>query len=336
MSTADLLPRGGSAQGRRGFTIIEALITMVIVGLMTLVIERTVSGVTDTERLMRAIRNTAERGQKATYHLRDIVTSGRKVYGNDAVGTGYLAKLDVTRYPILAGSRLPVVDEGAQLGPDDVGVPKTGNVLLFVREADAARCIADPATKLVRTVDAYRFVCCYLSQSNRSLLASGTKALDLIEWRSHAYPSYPQVTKIVDATQKKKVVADLYNRYGYDYIWDPGAAVASAFYGIDGLGNISAAPTAVTSIPEDLNVSGGGRFVGANLEVARTDTTSRIRQSVFTTDLPANWVPNNFEVKIAGSSGARKVWIRMTVEQQAAAGRVPAQDTTVVATLRDL
>ena len=336
MFVADPVRGRGPRRSERGFTMIEAAITVVIVSLMTLVIERTVSGITQTERLMRSIRNTAERGQKGAYRLRDLVNSGRKIFGNDAVGQGYLAKLNLTKYPLLTGSRLPVIDEGAQLGPDIAGTPATGNVLLFVREADPAVTICNPATKKVRLVDCYRFVCVYLSQSTRTLVSGGPKALDLIEWRSDCYPSYAQIAKISDATEKKKTVADLYNRFGFDFLWDAEKPVATAFYGIDGLGNVAAAPTAVASIPENMNVTAGGRFVAANLGVARTDMASRPRQPIFTVEPVATWTPNGFEVKVVGSSGARKVWMRVTVEQEASAGRVPAQTTAVVATMRDL
>jgi hypothetical protein len=312
------------------------VIVVVIVGMMALVIERTVSSIIETERSLRAIRNTVERGQRALSNLRDGVATSRKLFQNDAVGTGYLGKLAFGSAPLLPGSRLPTFDEVNPLGPDAVGTPMTGNVLLFVREADPLPCIADPATKLVRTIDAYRLVCYYTTQSTKKVVAGGPFSLDLVEWRSASFPSYAQVTAISDATQRTRVVKDLYNRFGRDFLWDPTAAVSSSFYGIDGVGTIAAAPTVVASIPEDLNVATGPRFVYANMAVARTDTTSKPRTPIFTVDDPATWTPNGFEVKVVGPSGARKVWLRLTVEQQASAGRVPAQETTAIVSTRDL
>jgi hypothetical protein len=312
------------------------VIVLAIVSLTTLVIERTISSVTETERLMRAIRNTTERGQKAAYRLRDVVATSRRLFGDDAVGRGYLAKLADSAMPRLAGSRLPTFDETNPLGPDVVGDPRTGNVLLFVREADPVGCVADPATKKIRLIDTYRFICLYLSQSPRTVVSGGLPALELVEWRSTVFASHGQTIAISDATERARVVADLYNRYGHDYLWDSTAAVDSAFYGIDGVGTIGAAPAILTSIPEDVNVSSRGRFVAGNMAVARTDMTSKPRQPVFTVEPVATWTPHGFEVKVAGPSGSRRVWIRLTVEQQASAGRVPAQQTTVVATTRDL
>jgi type II secretory pathway pseudopilin PulG len=335
MSIVDLR---GIVRPRRdtGFTIIEAVIVTVITALMTLVIERTVSGVVDTERTMRAVRNTTERGQQLTDRVRDLVCMSRKLYQNDAIGNAYLAKLSRTRFTPLAGARLPLVDEVNPMGPDVAGTPQTGNCLLFLREGDPYRAVADKPTKKIRSIDTYRLVCIYLAQSTKTVVAGGLQAVELVEWRSDAYPNYTQVSGIASATEKTAVVKDLYARFGVDYLWDPTGSVASSFYAIDGSGNIAASPTAVASIPEDLNVSFGGRLVSGNMAIARTDTTSKVRMPMFTADAVATWTPNGFEVKVTGPSGARQVWIHVTVEQQAAKGRVPAQTTTAVANTRDL
>lgn len=336
MSTADARRPSRPRRAQAGFSILEALIVTFIVATITLVIERTVSSLIDTERTMRAIRNTSDRGQQAAYRLRDVVSSSRNIFGNDTLGNGYLSKIGFGALPLLAGSRLPKIDELNPMGPDTAGDPRTGNVLLFARQADPLPAKAAAATKKMRLIDTYRLVCVYLSQSSRTLVAGGLPALDLCEWRSDAFPSYTQVKAMTSSTERQSVVADLYNRFGYDYLWDVMQPVGSAFYAIDGTGNIASTPTAVSTIPEDVNVSKRGRFVAGNMAVARTDATSPPRASVFTVDAPATWSPHGFECKICGVSGSRKVWMRLTVEQQASKGRVPAQQTTVVATARDL
>lgn len=334
MSTADRRrPRGRRAAG---FTVLEMVVTTAILGLTTLVIERTITSAMDAERSMRAVRNTADRCQAAAYHLRDEVTGARRLFQADTVGMAYLAKLGVpASMPMLSGSRLPVFDETKSLGPDTAGSPKTGNILFFVRDADPIPCIANPATKKVRLIDAYRFVCFYLTVSSKTLVAGGAPALELVEWKSERFPSYAQVMAITTATEKVNVVKDLYARHNIDYLWDLTKPVTTAFFAIDGAGNVNASPTNPSQIPEDLNVSTRGRFVAANLGIARTDMSSKMRQPVFTVDDPLTWTSHGFEVKIASPSGARRVWLRLTIEQQASKGRVPAHQTTIVATTRD-
>jgi prepilin-type N-terminal cleavage/methylation domain-containing protein len=329
-------PARPRASRRRGFTFIEIAVSMIIIGLTTLAIDRTVAGLTGIERTLRAIRNTSERCQRAAYRLRDLVSSARKLYQNDAIGPGYLSRLAIpTSAPMLAGSRLPKFDETHSLGPDLVGDPRSGNLLLLVRELDPLPCVSDPATKKIRAIDAYRFVCVYLTTSTKTLVTGGGPALDLVEWRSESFPSYAQVMAIPAGIERTRVVQELYTRYGADTLWDMTKDVMTAFYSIDGAGTVSATPTPPTKIPEDLNVSTRGRFVPGNLAVPRTDVTSWPRKPLFTVESPAVWSPHCFEVKIAGPSGSRRVWIRLTVEQQASQGQVPAYEATVVANTRD-
>jgi prepilin-type N-terminal cleavage/methylation domain-containing protein len=336
MSIADRTSARARRRRSRGYTFLEMVISIAIVALMSLVVERVLTSTQDAEKYLNAVRNATERGQKMAYELREIVSASRKLYGNDVVGLGYRNALQLTRDPIVATARLPRFDEVNPMGPDQANDPHTGNVLLFVREADAAPAIATPATKKVRYIDTYRFVCVYPHITTRMVITGQPGARDLVIWRSVPFPSYGQIMTISDATERQNVVKDLYNRFGYDFAWDPNGTADTSFYGMDNLGNIAGSPTAGLVIEEDLNVSQRGRLVYANVQLARTDAASHARRSIFTVDPPANWVPDGFEVKIAGASGSRKVWIHLVVEVQAAAGRVAVQDCTVIASTKDL
>jgi hypothetical protein len=198
--------------------------------------------------------------------------------------------------------------------------------------------VADAATRRTRAVDTHRFVCVYLSPSGRSLVTGNPSSNDLVEWRSWAYPSYGQVASIPDVDERESVVRDLHDVYHFDELWDPTAPYATAFYGIDGTGRVSSTPgpPATGRIDEDPLVSRGGRFANANIAVAQSDGGSRPRTPAFSVEPLAAWAPDGFEVKVCGTSGARKVWIRLTLEKQAFRGQVPAQDIVVVANTRDL
>ncbi len=333
-----MCPADERASPRRaeGFTFLEVATVTALLGLATLAVEQTIDGVTSAERLLRSVRNTAVRCQRALYDLREIVFASRKVYQDDALGNGYLAKVDLGRFPRFAGSRLPTIDDAAPLGPDEPNRARTGNVLLFVREADPTPCVVSASKKKVRLIDTYRLVCAYLSESPRVLVTGTSPALDLVIWRSKAYPSYAQVMSISDAAQRRRVVKDLYLRYGHDQLWEPTRPVATAFFAIDGVGNVSAAPSIVTSLVEDRAVSWGGRLLPESVAVARTDGSSPPRRPLLTTQPTETWTPHGFEVKVAGPSGARRVWMRLCVEQQASRGSVPAHVATAVAETRDL
>lgn len=324
--------------GSRGYTFVEVVITLGIVSLMALVVERTLASTNEAERYLSAIRKATERGQNLAYEIREAVSASRKLFGNDATGQGYFGALDLTRDPPDAGARLPRFDEVNVLGPDKAGDPHTGNILLFVREADAAPTVADPASGKIRYIDTYRFVCIYPRVTDRYLVQDEPRQLakDLVMWRSGAYPSYSQIMAITDPIERENVIRDLYTRFEYDLAWDPNAAVNSAFYAMDALGTMSSTPTPSPTIDEDLNISDRGRLVYANVQLARTTTASHTRRPVFTLDDLATWAPDGFEVKIVGASGSRKVWLHLVVEVQAAYGRVAAHGSTVIASTKDL
>jgi hypothetical protein len=335
MSAAD---RASSLRPLRGFTAIEVAVVLGIVAATTVVVERTVAAIHGVERTMRSVRNTTQRCHQTAYRLRDMVTSSRKLFGSGALGDAYLAALALGSRPAAPGSRLPAFDEVGPLGPDAPGDPRVGNVLLLVREADPVPCVADPATKKVRRIDTYRLVCVYLSPTARTLVTGGAPANDLVEWRSWAFPSYGQVASIAPASERASVVSDLVDVYGFDELWDPNAPVDAAFWDIAAGGSIagSAGPPKAGRIEEDPLVSKGGRLVYANVAVARSDVASRPRRPAFAVEPIAAWAPDGFEVKVCGTSGARKVWVRLTVEQEAYRGQVPALDVSVVANARDL
>jgi prepilin-type N-terminal cleavage/methylation domain-containing protein len=336
MSTAETTPRARRLAREAGLTLIEMSITMVIVAMMSLVVERVLSSTQEAERYLAAVRTATERGQKITYDVTDIVSASRKLYGRDATGLGYLAKLDLTRDPLAPGVRLPKFDEVNPMGPDTAGDPRTGNGLLFVREADAAPCVANPLTAKIRYIDTYRFIFVYPHRSSRTVVNGQGQAWDLCIWRSVPFPSRAQILAITSATEKQNVIKDLYSRYGYDTCWDPNGTVSTTFYGLDVAGNMAAAPTANFTIEEDLDVSERGRLVYADVQLAATDVGSKARSPVFSLDPPATWNPHGFEVKIVGASGSRKVWIHIVVEAQASQGRVAVMESTMIASTRDL
>ncbi len=132
------------------------------------------------------------------------------------------------------------------------------------------------------------------------------------------------------------MVRDLADRQGLGHAWDPTEPVDSAFFAIDTLGTIAGAPTLGPTIDEDVDASGRGRFVYAGVQLSRTVPTEYIRRAVFTAVETPAWVPDGFEVKIAGASGSRKVWIHLVVAAPASRGRVAFHPSTMIASARDL
>ncbi len=305
----------------RGYTMIEVATSLALLAGVTVMMANVLMGSRNADNYIKAVTAATERGQRVSYEVATLAESSRQIYQKDTVGEGYLASLDLTRDPMVGDARLPLFDEDSALGPDEVGDPRTGNILLMVREGDPAACIADGGTGMIRNITLHRFVCIYPHQSNRVLLAGQPAARDLIIWRSIQFPSYSEVMAIEDATMRKNVVQDLYDRFGLMTLWDEGSGADAAFYVIDGLGNVDATPTSTYQIEEDLDISDRGRLVYGNAQLVRTDYNARERRPVLTTDPQGTWAPHGFEVKVGGPATSRQVWMRLVIEVAAQGGQ---------------
>lgn len=111
MSTADRRLANARRRAESGYSLIEVIMVLSILALMSFVVERTLASTQNADRWLSAVRKSTERGQRIAYHLREIVSASRKLFGNDAVGQGYFNALDLTRDPIAPSSRLPMIDE---------------------------------------------------------------------------------------------------------------------------------------------------------------------------------------------------------------------------------
>lgn len=336
MSTADQRLAKARRRSQGGYSLIEIVMVLAILALMSFVVERTLASTQNADRWLGAVRKSTERGQRIAYNLREIVSASRKLFGNDTMGQGYLAALDLTRDPVAPGSRLPLIDEVGGLGPDASGVPMTGNILLFVREADPAPAVANPATQAVRFIDTYRFVCVYPHVADNYVITKANPKLarDLVIWRSEPFPSYAQILEVSDPTQRANVIQDLYNRFGYEFAWDSNGTVDTSMFAMDSLGGLSGTPTPGLTLAEDVVVSERGRLAYANVQLADSLNSDYYRRAVFTNN--DGWMPDGFEIKIVGASGSRKVWMNLVVEVQATRDQIAVQPCTVIASTRDL
>ncbi len=330
------IARGGSTT--RGFTIFEVIVTIGILTIMVLILQGTIDGATRAERRLRATHLATERGERITYELLAAVNGSRMLLDGDDGGDDYLAAIEFGEQPLLAGARLPRVEQLQALAPDEAGDPRTGNVLLFVRESDAVEAVADAASVSVRHIDLYRLVCVYPTQTVRRLIVDPPieAARDLVVWRSVRYANLAQIQAIDDDEERTSVVADLVNRHDCHHAWDLGAPIATAYYAMGVLGTLSATPETSMSLEEDPDLTVGGRLVYTNVQLARTRAGDFHRRSRLTNDAPATWTPDGFEVKISGLSGARKVWMHVVVETPGGPGVVGVQSNTVIAHPRDL
>jgi len=320
-----------------GFTLLEVSIVLVLLTGMALVVERTLTSTRNADRYLDAIRRAKEAGESASYKAHEAVSASRRLFDNDAVGQEYLNALDLSRFPLASGSRLPRFDELRPLGPDSPGDPRTGNVLLFVREVDPVALSADISLYPQRYIDVYHFVCVYRHQANRVLvIPKHERANDLVIWYSVPFPSYQQIAAISNPVEQQKIIDDLRAVYGFTYAWDATEALGDAFYELREGGQLATLPASDFMIAEHPGLSDGGLLVHHDVQLADTNPEDPQRRGVFTVDANSTWAPNGFEVKITGSSGHRKVWMHLVVEAQAMRSQTAVHGSTLIAGVRDL
>lgn len=325
-------------RGQGGHTAVEVMIALAIMSILSFAVERTITAAQRAEGHLGSVREVLKRGERLGYELRRMVSSSRKLFQGDDHGENYFDALDLEGAGVpIKDLRLPIFDEVNGLAPDLPGDPRTGNALLFVREADAAPAVADPATGVLRYIDTYRFICVFVAQTERYLVDEEDRqtARDLVVWRSIAFPSYAQIASVSDPVQRAHVVKDLYDRFNYEYCWDPGESVDRAFYELDADGSLPNSGKKIR-IDADPDLLERGKLVYANVQLARTDLIDRDRRAVLSVDDPDDWVPDGFEVKIVGPSGARKVWLHVVIERQASKGWVARHASTVIASTKDM
>jgi len=336
MSIADV-DAPSDLHARAGFSTIEMLVSMALVASMAILVQMTLTTTNNAQHYIEAVQRVTERGHNLSYEIRDAVTSSRRLFFADAIGRGYREALDLSSAPPLPRSRMPIINEGARLGPDALDRPTTGNFLLFVGETDATSVVSDPANALMRHIDTYRFMAVYVHETTRRIvLADKKNALDLIEWQSVEYPNYLQIIGIQDEVERATVVSALVRKYGYSLAWDPSGSVDSSFYVMNERGEIASEPSRDVLIEEHPVESRGSRLVYANVQLARTNRLDARRKAVFTVEDASVWSPNGFEVKVVGRSGSRQVWINLVVEVQATGGHSAAHTSTMIMSVKDL
>ena len=207
------------------------------------------------------------------------MSASRSLFENDDMGTGYLGALDLSRFSVASGARLPHVDEAEPLGPDRPGDPRTGNILLFVREVDPWS-LPPSLAKSTRSalIDVYHFVCCYTQQTARNLITDDPRrARDLVIWYSIPFPSLPAGRAVSDPNEQKKLLEVLRDTYGFDYTWDvcqprrrglPSDQPRTA--------NSSHLPEPAFLIPEHPGLSEGGLLVHHDAQLAPTEAARRL------------------------------------------------------------
>ncbi len=312
-----MVRRGGlSRNPRAGVTIVELMIVTV---LLSFVIYALYELMLTTARLSahtEAWANLVEWGQQGINNIGNEASTLRKLYGNDAIGNGYLNQTQLpVAFPRLGNGRLPTPQVNGNLRRDTAGAEQTGNTLLFCRDRNPFD--ATLVTLQVRRVDVVTLVAYYLSPVNRPM-GPWPRSLVLARWESVEFADYAQVMAL-PVVERGQVVAQLFTVRGVTHLWRMDQAATAAFYAIDSFGAVAGAPdpgyrpvgASNTNVIPNLGFGFAGvawNFDGVNWVPERVPAFA-------IADGLGDGFPHGFEIQVIGSTGSRTVMLRLVITQ---------------------
>jgi len=320
------------ARRSRAHTLLEMTLAMSIMVGVLLIVSEFIGSAQHAQIYINARNKAMQYAGKLITDLRGAGLASRRLYQDDAEGRSYLAALDSTKFPVLAGARLPVVDSKGRLDPDAPGVRRTGNALLLACE-DRPREFSTPGGGRYR-VDIVRFVAVYPTRRAGKVVDAAPDRIDLVRFSSRPYADKGSLEQIPVAADRVEVVKTL-TAQGVGRAWVAGAPIDSAFFDLKADGSIAA--TAVASPVIDCPPEAPVRTMLNAVKASVAPNSPALRVPTFAElDTSAPGFPSGFEVKVVGPSGGREVFVRLVVLVGVAGGPDAQATSTRLFSVRDL
>jgi len=202
---------GGYGERQRasagGFTMVEFVVTSALLAVAGYFLTSLMVSGAAAQRYAERNARVTEITQELVDEIRREVTTSVRVFHSDAIGTGYLGILDFsgTRAPI--AHKLPTLSSTGIFEQETVGVPRTGNALLFARHAWSASYTAPSGNSY--QIDVHRMVHYYLSEDGGGPAQGEPDGLDLVKWVSEPLADGESLDRIEVAADKEDIVAQI-------------------------------------------------------------------------------------------------------------------------------
>lgn len=355
---------------QRGVTLMEMMVVVAIFSVIFIISYTLLEDTVKTSLFVEEHNDLPVYGQGAVNAIQRELLQARVVFEGTAssFGPGYLAALTFpTKYPLLAGSQMPVLNPTGTLVPDGA-TRYTGNVLLIARQLSPAiitglsiGCAAAPCTL---AVDRYQFEVFYLTKvtGGQNFAAQGYY-IDAIQARSVIYADFSQLdqwARLGASTTDKSSVASKLSGYldpstklaePTTKAWDTSVAAPSAFYDITGslgftpIANPKIALPTATSLVRGL---AGGRTSGKmaysigfrpsaarfnlSTDVTLADGSIQVKDpipkyAVFNSAQPL--FPSGMEFLMVGAAGSRRILSRVVMMAQYV-GHIDSKESLVI------
>lgn len=353
-ASGSLWPPAGLAQ--KGYTLLEVMISSVILVSMVLVVTSLSQSGSDAERYAMRLTRATELGQEIMDDIRSGLSSSVRVFHNDAIGTAYLNILETSAAAPPIASRLPMLRPSGIFEREPSGQPYTGNTLLFARHAwtDSYKTAAARTYDL----DVYRVHCYYLRVDGDGLVPGSSVGLNFTRYVSEPMVDGKQVDNIANAADRQDVLRLISaGRTTFDLVVQPAAihpkavvawrlgeapATAGTLRQVDPstwtlVNNPLPPRPAAWRLLRDTARSNDGMLFYRHHSVATNWAPPAYGVAQFgRLDTSGQGFPHGFELQLIGPAAARQLLVRLCVVSTNRAGHRAYARSEVIQDCRDI
>lgn len=339
-----------------GYTLLEALISATLLLSMILVVTTLSQSGSEAERYAGRLTRATEVCQEVIDEMRRNLSASVRVFHDDAVGTGYMSRLEIAAVAPNITSRLPELRSRGIFERETAANPFTGNVLGFASHAwsDSYSVTSGRSYNL----DVYRIYSYYLRQDGDGLRVGQATGLNLSRFVSEPMVDGKQVDAITDPADFAEVLTLLLQgRTDVDAVAQPqpihppltvvwllgdNPATSGTLREIDptllALSNTPLPPRANPwTIQRDTGRSSDGMLYLRHHSVATNWSPGAYGVGRFSVvSGSGEGFPHGFEVQVIGPSAARQVLLRLTVLSTNRSGHAAWARTEVIQDCRDI
>ncbi len=340
------------ARNEKGYTLLEVLISSVILVSMVLVVSSLSQSGSEAERYALRLTRATELGQEVMDDMRRGLASSVRVFHNDAIGTAYYGMIETTTASPRIASRLPMLRSNGIFEREPVGSPFTGNNLMFARHAWTD--VYTVGSGRTYSLDVYRVYSYYLRADGDGLVVGSPIGLNFTRFVSEPMADGKQIDNVTDPTDLRDLLQLLNDGQASSagpvvhpsvaVVWRMGEApsLVGTLRQIDKsawvlVNNPLPPRNAAWRLQRDPARSNDGMLYYRHHSVATNWSPPAYGVAQFgRIDSSGQGFPHGFEVQLIGPAAARQFLIRLTVLSINRAGHRAFSRGEIIQDCRDI
>ncbi len=192
-----------------GFTLVEMMLASVILIMLVAIVSSLTQTGNQAQTLSRRLTRATEVAQDITDDIRRELTSAVRLMHADPAGAAYVALLDLSGSKPPLTYRLPTLDEFGIFAKETALTPRSGNALLFARQAWSTVFTPPAGTGRTYRIEVYRMVHYYPAPEGAGPQAGRPTGLDLVKWVSEPLADGDEIDQIADPGDQAAVCQHL-------------------------------------------------------------------------------------------------------------------------------